>query len=409
MRVTTVDKCRLCGKRGLREIIDFGMMDLPKWPRSKSGGVKAPLKLMVCPACGLGQLAHSIDQESLFRDYWYRTGMNGTMRRHMADLAQAVSREINIKDKDLVVEVGSNDGTLLRDFKKGRLVGFEPSNLCPKESKSGIRWLNDFFDPKLLPKSEHGKVKALLSIAMFYYLDEPEDFAAQVEKLLSPDGIWVCEMAYALDLVERVSFDFINHEHVTVWSAGQFNRVVKNAGLEIFRIERNDLNGGSIRFWVGRPGVRPLEPSVANTLKLEKGRLNLAAWNGLSTKIRRVSKKLNNLVAKLRSDNKTIMVYGASTRGLTTLGAAGLNSKQIAAAVEIIPQKFGRYYGSTGIKIIPEAQMRSAPPDALLILPYSFIKEFVQREKAYLDTGGVFIVPMPVPKMISQANVGDIS
>ena len=409
MEIKEIDRCRLCGRRGLQEIFDFGMMDLPKWPRYKSGGVKAPLKLMACPACGLGQLAHSIDQESLFRDYWYRTGMNGTMRNHMADLARAVSREIDIKDKDLVVEVGTNDGTLLRDFKKGRLVGFEPSNLCPKESKRGIRWINDFFDAKLLPKTEHGAVKALLSIAMFYYLDEPEDFAAQVEKLLSPDGIWVCEMAYALDLLEQVSFDFINHEHVTIWSAEQFNRIIKKAGLEIFRIERNGLNGGSIRFWVGRPGERPVESSVAKTIRLEEGRLSMPAWQQLAKNIRRVSEELRRLVLKLRAEGKTVMVYGASTRGLTTLGAARLNSEEIANAVEITTQKFGRFYGSTGIKVTPEAKMRASPPDALLILPYSFIKEFVRREKTFLENGGVFIVPMPVPKIISQANMGDIS
>lgn len=409
MKITEVQKCRLCKKAGLKEVFDFGMMDLPKWPKSKDGGAKAPLKLMVCPACYMGQLAHSIDRESFFLDYWYRTGMNGTMRGHMADLAKAVSLEIKIKDEDLVVEAGSNDGTLLKDFKKGRLVGFEPSNLCPKETKSGIRWVNDFFDVKLLPKADHGRVKALLSIAMFYYLDEPEDFAGQVEKLLAPDGVWVCEMAYTRDLLEQVSFDFINHEHVTIWSAGQFNQVVKKAGLEIFRIERNSLNGGSIRFWVGRPGQRPVEPSVAKTIKQEKGRLAMPAWQQLAKKIKKVSESLRKLVLELGREGKTVMVYGASTRGLTTLGASGLDSSKIAAAVEIIPQKFDRYYGSTGIKIIPEAKMRSSPPDALLILPYSFIKEFVQREKKYLDDGGMFIVPMPIPKIISKANMEEIS
>lgn len=403
LQLSEIQSCRLCGSSKLVEIIDFGMMDIPKWPKTKGGGVKAPLKLMVCPVCEMGQLAHTFDPEDFFRDYWYRTGMNGTMRAHMSALAKAVSQEIKINDGDLVVEAGSNDGTLLKDFKKGRLVGFEPSNLCPKETRSGIRWINDFFDAKLLPKFDIGKVKAFLSIAMFYYLDKPEKFAAEVKKLLAPDGIWVCEMAYALDLVELVSFDFINHEHVTVWSAAQFQRVVKKVGLEIFRIERSSLNGGSIRFWVGRPGVRPVEKSVAETLKLEKGKLTVKDWQGLAEKINQVTKKLSDLVEELRSQGKTVMVYGASTRGLTTLGASDLDSRQIDAAVEIIPEKFGRYYGSTGIHIIPEAEMRADPPGALLILPYSFIKEFVKREKEYLDGGGAFIVPMPEPKIISKA------
>lgn len=359
MRITEIDKCRLCGHEGLNEVIDFGQMDIPKWPKAKNGGIKAPLKLMVCPACQMGQLAHSFDPEDFFRDYWYRTGMNGTMRAHMQELAKAVSKEIKIKDGDLIIEAGSNDGTLLKDFKTGRLIGFEPSNLCPKETKGGTRWINDFFNINLLPKADIGNVKTLLSIAMFYYLDEPQKFADDVAKLLAPDGIWVCEMAYALDLLEQVSFDFINHEHVTIWSAGQFNRVVKRAGLEIFRIERSSLNGGSIRFWVGRPGMRPIEKSVTETLAAEKGRLTIQQWRGLAKKIRQISKQLGELAAKLRAEGKSVMVYGASTRGLTTLGAAKLDARQIDAAVEIIPEKFGRFYGSTGIRIIPEAEMRA--------------------------------------------------
>ncbi len=401
MKIREVNNCRLCGRGGLKEIIDFGMMDIPKWPKDKDGGVKAPLKLMYCMECGMGQLAHSIDREDFFRDYWYRTGMNGTMRAHMENLAKSVSREIKIKESDIIVEVGSNDGTLLRFFKKGKLVGFEPSNLCPEETEGGIEWVNDFFEPDKLPKSYYGNVKAFLSIAMFYYLDEPEKFAAEVEKLLAPNGIWVCEMAYTIDLIDQVSFDFINHEHVTIWSAGQFDRVIKNIGLEIFRIERSNLNGGSIRFWVGRPGVRHVEKSVSETMAIEKGRMSEEDWQGLAKRIKHVSNKLSDLVKGLNDQGKNIMVYGASTRGLTTLGSSKLDDKQIAAAVEVTSQKFGRYYGSTGIKIIPEEVMRANPPDALLILPYSFINEFLQREKEYLGGGGVFVVPMPEPKILT--------
>jgi NDP-4-keto-2,6-dideoxyhexose 3-C-methyltransferase len=403
-KIKNIKKCRLCGKRDLREIIDFGMMSLPLWPILKEDGVKAPLKFMVCPSCSLGQLAHSINRESFFLEYWYRTGINNTMRSHMADLAKAITKEVRPSGKDVIIDVGANDGTLLSNYKKGRLIGFEPSNLCPKEKKSGTLWINDFFDSKLLSKNDRGSVLAFTTIAMFYYLDNPVAFAEEIKSILSPNGIWVSEMTYALDLIQNLAFDFINHEHVTIWSAGQFKTVVQKAGLEIFRIERNSLNGGSIRFWVGRPGHRPVEPSVSKILRLEEKRFTLAAWRKFAQKVRKSSQKLKKIVVDLNSSNKSIMVYGASTRGLTLLDAAGLNSRLIEAAVEKSADKVGRYYGTTKIPVISEDEMRSKQPDALLILPYSFINEFVKREKVYLEQGGVFIVPLPEPKIVTKSS-----
>ncbi len=404
-KIRNIKQCRLCGKGGLKEVIDFGLMDLPTWPHSKGDGTKAPLKLMICPSCLLCQLAQSIDRESLFRQYWYRTGINETMRSHMAKLAASISKEIKLGNNDVVVDIGTNDGTLLLSYKKGRLIGFEPSNLCPKETKSKVTWINDFFDPKLLPKKDRGSVLALTTIAMFYYLDDPVAFAEEIKSVLVPDGIWVCEMTYALDIKERLSFDFINHEHVTLWSATEFSKVVQKAGLELFRIERNDLNGGSIRFWVGKPRRHLVEKSVSNIMTLEKGRLTFSEWLKFAKKVRATSANLNKIINRLHKNNKTIMVYGASTRGLTILGASLLDSKLISAAVERNPEKVGRFYGTTGIPVISEEEMRSARPQVLLILPYSFIKEFVKREKAYLEGGGIFVVPLPKPKIITKASL----
>lgn len=402
-KIKKIKKCRLCAKVSLKEILDFGMMSLPTWPRTKDGGVKTPLKLVLCTSCHLAQLADSIDRKSLFLKYWYRTGINDTMRSHMAKLADAVIKEISFSDNDVVIDVGTNDGTLLYKFKRGRLIGFEPSNLCPKEAKSGILWINDFFDPALLPKKDRHKALAITTIAMFYYLDDPIGFAQMIKSALAPNGIWVCEMTYALYLIKRLSFDFINHEHVTVWSAGQFKQVVEKAGLKLFRIEQNDLNGGSIRFWVGRPGVRPVEPSVAEALALEEGHFTRDSWLNFAKKVLKVSRELRKIVLDLTESGKMIMVYGASTRGLTILGSADLKFPLIRAAVERNPEKVGRYYGATGIPVISEEKMRSAMPSALLILPYSFIDEFVERERVYLEKGGMFIVPLPEPSIITKS------
>ncbi|TAK51569.1 MAG: methyltransferase domain-containing protein, partial [Bacteroidetes bacterium] len=321
-------------------------------------------------------------------------------------LAKSVSKEIRLKRNDLVIDIGANDGTLLSNYKRGRLIGFEPSNLCPKEKKSGILWVNDFFDSKLLSKSDIGSASAVTTIAMFYYLEDPVSFAEMIKSVLAPDGIWVCEMNYALDMIDHCSFDHISHEHVTVWSASQFNIVVQKIGLQIFRIERNELNGGSIRFWMGQAGLRPVEKSVRAVFAKEKGRFTSRDWSKFAREVRKASTDLNKIVTKLHKSDKSVMVYGASTRGLTILGASKLNAKLIDAAVERNPEKVGRFYGATGIPVISEDKMRSSTPNALLILPYSFIKEFVKRERAYLKEGGIFVVPLPEPEMITKSSKG---
>lgn len=403
--IKEIVNCRLCGVGVLQDIYDFGSMSLPTWPLSKEQGVNAPLDFVVCTSCGLGQLAHSINRESFFTEYWYRTGINNTMRSHMAALSDAVSREIEIDDNKIVVDVGANDGTLLLNYKKGILIGFEPSNLCPTENGPQLTWIHNFYDPKLIPINYRGKVNALTTISMFYYLDDPIAFAQEISSVLAPNGIWVCEMTYALDILNRLSFDFINHEHVTLWAATQFKKVVEAVGMELYKIERNDINGGSIRFWVGKKGKVKVESSVDDTLKQEEGTLTLPLWRTFAKRVKETSLGLEKIVTDLHSKNKKVMVYGASTRGLTILGSSKLDSTLIDSAVERNPEKVGRYYGSTQIPVISEEKMRQIMPEALLVLPYSFIAEFVHREKEYLDNGGIFIVPLPEPKMITKSNM----
>jgi len=401
MQVTELHRCRLCGAEGLETVLDLGIQGLPKWPEFREEPVpRAPLEFCFCPSCTLGQLRHSIDREKLFREYWYRTGVNATMRGHMAGIVTAARKEAQFCDSDYVVDIGCNDGTLLRsyDHPGHHLIGFEPSNLCPPREEGGIVWVNDFFHPDLLPGGVRAKVVTTLS--MFYYLDDPVAFAEQIKSILREDGVWICEMNYALRMVKDTTFDHISHEHVTTWSAATFSRVVGAIGLEIFRIEENDLNGGSIRFWMGFPGVRRVEPSVGETLAAESDSLSSEGYHAFAESVRRISNELREMVGGFKRRGKRVMCYGASTRGLTILGTAGIGSDLIEAAVERNEEKVGRFYGATGIPIISEAAMREDPPDALLILPYSFTREFIERESEFLRKGGVFIVPVPTPRLV---------
>lgn len=416
MNITRWNKCRLCSNEGLDTVLDFGNVCLPKWPVTIDEDVPtAPLEFCLCPKCRLGQLRHSIDRNNLFLEYWYKTGINSTMRSHMEILGLEIERQIGgLKDEEYIIDIGCNDGTFLSSFpqKNKYKYGFEPSQICPDYDENGPLWINDFFSPSRypLPNSTDNKTKVITTLAMFYYIDDPIGFAKQIKSILRDDGIWVCEMNYAVDMVEKTAFDHISHEHVTIWTAKNFVNVVKQAGMRVFKIERNKLNGGSIRFWSCIGGAYPNAPKSIEIL-FDEVEPDYAKF---VDNVKGNSGKLYDLLHKeVGLNHKTVMCYGSSTRGITLLASYNLCDPKghiplcsyIKAAVERNPDKVGRYYGNMGIPIISEDEMRNNPPDYLLILPYSFLDEFKQRERTFLDNGGKFILPVPTVRIISKEDL----
>ncbi|MFH1257792.1 MAG: class I SAM-dependent methyltransferase [Candidatus Micrarchaeota archaeon] len=411
MDISPRNTCRVCNSAKLVPILALGPQYVSNFVDAGEEGVKIPLDLVLCDptsgGCGLLQLTTTTPPEIMYRQYWYRSGMNQTMTDALADIAHKAEKLVDIEKGDIAIDIGANDGTLLRQYISKELfkVGFEPAkNLVPDAMKGNDKIINDFFNAASF-KSELGekKAKIITSIAMFYDLEEPDKFVADIASLLEKDGVWIIQMSYLPLMLEQNAFDNICHEHLEYYSLQSLNFLLKRHGLEVFDAELNDVNGGSFRVYVrheeGTIAHIP-DDAAQNVKKLEDSekQLGLGTMKPYLDFAQRVEKRKKDVVGFIRKEvgaGKKIYVYGASTKGNTLLQYFSLDNTLIKAAAERNKDKWGRKTVGTLIPIISEEQARQEKPDYFLILPWHFLKEFRQREAEFFKQGGKFIVPLP--------------
>jgi SAM-dependent methyltransferase len=405
-----IEGCRVCGSKNLTQLLALGDQYLTSFPEEDGGGRKAPLTLLMCEQCGLVQLRHTCPREWLYSWYGYRSGVNASMRRALHEITASASRFL--RTGDTVVDIGSNDGTLLRSYNVMglRKIGFEPAlNLLP-EAKEGLDLLvPDYFNFNAV-KNESASV--VTAIAMFYDLDDPVEFLRDVSALLAPGGVFIVQMNYLLPMVEGAVFDNISHEHVAYYSLRTFRAVAERAGLEVFDVEMNDVNGGSLRAYCHNRGQglsdqRNYRPGrVRELLRVEEsaGLGDPKTYESFCTRVNAIVSRLQSMVRGLVAEGKKVYVYGASTRGLVVMQACGIDSSLISGAAEKNREKWGRRYDGTGIVCVPEQEARDKA-DYFLVLPWQFVNEFKERERAFLESGGKFIVPLPEVRIIGAEDL----
>jgi hypothetical protein len=374
-----------------------------------------PLELVRCDmtrdeqACGLLQTKHTVPGSILYSSYWYRSGVNRTMIENLHGIAAGVEAIVPLEAGDLVVDIGCNDGTLLDGYKsKGlRYVGFDPSDVARYAVEKGYDVVRDFFSAEgLRRRRPDQKAKAVTSIAMFYDLEQPRAFVADVAGALADGGIWVIELHYLPAMLERNAFDAIVHEHLEYYSLAVIERLVGEEGLEVVSAELNDINGGSIRLFIGHQGrhQRTAEQTAGlSELRVAEFELALDSpepYEEFRIGVERVRDELIALCRKVTGEGKTIHVYGASTKGNTILQYAGIDASLIAAAADRNPDKWGSETIGTKIPIISEEDSRAMKPDYYLALPWHFLDEFLERETEFLARGGQFIVPLPEVRVV---------
>ncbi len=404
---TTRKTCRSCGCPSLRTILSLGnlfvsgFVDSPEdWDRC----VRAPLELVLCAECQLLQLRHTVNPDLLYRQYWYRSMINSAMRAALADVAASAESLAALKDGDVVLDIGCNDGTLLRSYRTPGLarMGFEPAgNLLADAGQGTTRIFNDFFRADPFLEASPRKSKVITTIAMFYDLEDPNRFVSDVKQCLDLEGIWIIQMSYLPTMLENNAFDNVCHEHLEFYSLRSLENLLARHDLEIFDVLLNDVNGGSFRVYIrhsgsvicgkeGLPRVQALE-EYERGLHLE----NLRPYEAFASRVEKIKEEVCGFIRQEAAKGKRIYAYGASTKGNTTLQYFGLDRSLIPAAVERSPDKWGKLTVGTWIPIISEEQMRKERPDFLLVLPWHFLKEFLKREETYLESGGEFVVPLP--------------
>jgi len=404
----TRKSCRVCSHEPLEEIISLGIQSLINFLDSPTQKVySAPLDLVLCNkksgGCGLLQLKHTVPGDLLYRKFWYQSGVNQTIKNDLADIVNNVEKLVNLKPGNFVVDIGSNDSTLLRCYsEKGlNLIGFEPATNLFEEAKVGTtKIFNDFFNFELF-KNEFGekKAKVVTSISMFYDLEEPNTFVNDIVKVLDNDGIWVIQMNYLMTMLENNAFDNIVHEHLEYYSLKSLEHLLSKHNLEVFNVEQNEINGGSIRTYVKHKNCKkyPINDIVSQIRRNEENMSleDISTYLNFANRIKDLKNQTFDFIKKEVDNGKKIYIYGASTRGNTLLQFFNLNNKLIEKAAERNPKKWGKKIVGAEIPIISEEQARKEKPDYFLVLPWYFIKEFQIREKNYLNQGGKFIVPLP--------------
>jgi SAM-dependent methyltransferase len=306
-----------------------------------------------------------------------------------------------------VLDIGCNDGTLLRSYLiKGLfLVGFEPAENLVQEARNGTNWIfNDFFNAETFKrKFGQRKAKIVTSIAMFYDLEDPNRFGADVEKILAPDGVWAVQQNYLATMLQRNGFDNIGHEHLEYYTLGTMQELLKRHGLEVFDVETNDVNGGSFRTLICHKGSHPILSTVAKMAEHED-RLGLgdhATYEKFAENIRNIRSDVRDLIVNEVGRGKIVYVYGASNRGNTILQYFELDHSLIKKAADANPEKWGRKTVGTLIPIVSKEEARKDRPDYFLILPHHFLEEIIRDEKQYLELGGKFIVPLPEFRVVT--------
>jgi len=350
----------------------------------------------------------------MFKEYWYLSGVNEAMIAALRDVTNKAEQMVALSQGDIVLDIGCNDGTLLRsyDAENLKLVGFEPAeNLIPLAEVGTTKTINDFFSFKLFEKHfPHDQAKIITSIAMFYDLEEPNEFVEDIVRCIHPEGMWVIQMNYLPSMLQQNAFDNICHEHLEYYSMGALRNLLEGHGLEVFDAELNDVNGGSFRAYVknknsgfpkGRNGSQRRLKKIED-LERTLGLCRREVYDEFALRVQGLKKRLYGFVKAETQRGKTIYVYGASTRGNTLLQFCNLDSRLIRAAADRNPQKWGKKTVGTMIPIISEEQARVRKPDYFLILPWHFLEVFKQREQEYLRSGGKFVVPLPEFQVIGR-------
>lgn len=408
-------KCRVCNNKDLTPCIDIGKQYLssifPKNKNYKKSQLKYPLSLVLCKkkknTCGTLQLEYFIDLTEMYANYPYLSATNSSMKLILEDVAKSALKHIEVNKDDTILDIGGNDGTLLSNFikTKASMLTIDPAkNIKQEFSYPKFKYVNNYFSKKTYDSATDKKSKLIFSIAMFYHLSNPVDFSKDVETCLAENGIWIIQMAYLPSMLKTNMYDNIVHEHAGYYSLNTMKWIMERVGLEIFDCELNDVYGGSFRIFVKKKsnkGIR-INKRVAKILADENklGIYNLRTYKKFMTKINKTKTELIKLLTKLKKSNRSIWVYGASTKGNTILQFCGINTKLITAAADSNPFKFNKIMIGSEIPIFDEEKMRKSKPDYLLSLPYSFTNTFIERERKLVNLGTKFIVPLPNVKVL---------
>ena len=387
-RYITRKTCRVCGSNKLEKVFSIGNLYISTFVKNrKERAPRAPLELVHCKNCDLLQLKHTAPQELLYaRHYWYRSGINPVITADLKEIAQVATKMAKLKKGDIVLDIGANDGTMLKYYPKNLIrVGCEPAtNLTKYLRKVTPHIIADFWTYKSWRKKfSDKKAKVITAIGMFYDMENPNQFIRDAAKALDKNGIFIAQLMTLKPMIQKNDLGNICHEHLEYYSYPSLVYFFEKNGLEIFKVEENSINGGSYRLF-----ARHLKKG---SIKYPEPKYDYKAF---AKRLETNKKKAVDFIKREVKKGKKVYVYGASTKGNTILQYYGLDNKLIKAAADKDKQKWGKYTVGSLIPIISEDKARK-DADYFFVSPWAFFDTFYKREKDWLKKGGKFIVPLP--------------
>ena len=402
-------RCRICGSKDLTKYLDLGTMPLANsLLDEKDIDAKEnmfPLEVLYCSNCSLSQLSIVVDPRILFSNYVYRSSISKTFQDHCKNMAEAVS-EIFRGKNNLVVDIASNDGCLLEQFKDCgfKVLGIEPAeNLARIANSTGIETIGLFWNVDAAKKvlKKYGRAKVITATNVLAHVDEVNDFLKGVHMLLDDDGLFIVEAPYLYDLLAKNEFDTIYHEHLSYFLVKPLIMLYEKNGLAINRIEKFPIHGGSLRIYASKNKSNAHE-SVNEFLSLEKSAnlYGIDTYKSFDKKAKKVREDLIKLLTELKRQNKKVAAYGASAKGNTLLNYCNATKDMIKFIIEDTPEKQNKLAPGSRIPIKDASYLDRENPDFIVLLAWNFAKEIMQKTEKYKQRGGRYIIPIPEVKIV---------
>jgi len=406
-------RCIVCDSTRVEQFLDLGVTALANKFLTAEGLAQGeptyPLRVGFCHACTHVQLMEHVPPEAMFADYLYISSTSETLRAHLEGLSEVMVRRGTLKASDLVIDIGCNDGTLLKAFSRRgvKTLGVDPAeNLARLTAQDGIERYVGFFNSHTAQDiiSRWGRASAITATNTFPHIPALRDFVEGITRVLTPGGVLVIEAHYLLDLLEQRAFDTIYHEHVSYWALAPMQRLFESAGLEIVDAERLSIHHGQLRVFVQRVGEGHVTSRVVDLLTLERasGLDRFETYRRFAEQTMALKDELHAWLRRVRAEGKRVAGYGAPAKGNTLLSFLGLGPEAIDYIVDKSPLKQGRYTPGTHIPVVAPERLLEDQPGYVLLLAWNFAEEIVAQQAEYRRRGGVFVVPVPEVRVVEE-------
>ena len=412
MQLAPIDECRVCGGTDLHTVFSLEDQYIATIFLERAEDIehheRYPLDLVICGAgasggCGFVQLRHTVPRNILFEHYWYRSGINQTMRDALAEIVRGIGEYAEVNTGDVVCDIGCNDGTLLSFYpNRFKRIGIDPAaNMAEFSRPNADVIISDYFSAAAYFSATKQKAKAITSIAMFYSVVDPVNFARGVAQILHDDGVWILQMSSLQLMIKNNCYDNIVHEHVGYYTIDVMDRLLETVGLHVVDCEINDINAGSVRLYIKKKQLQNT-PRVAALRESEmRGAYrDLTTYNRFAAESETQTNKLREFLDS--NEAQETCFYGASTKGNVILQHCKAGPKDTFGIAERNTKKFGYFTLGSNLPIISEEEMRLRKPANVIVLPYHFRTEIVKRESALLEAGTRLVFPLPQFEVLTR-------